>query len=329
MERPSSIHGEQHYPSVWVLQAVLPGSFRVRAQPGAVSGKTPGPPTKTGDRINPCFHQGPLRFQASGVFFKICYSVKTKRPLSALAAFLLTLAWLAAGCASPVKGLFRVPRGQTPRTIYVLHRGLHTGVIIRAVDIPSGIWPEHWEYPNAEYLEVGWGDSRGYRYPLTCGIAFRAMFESKASVLLIHAFIGSVTNEYAGIAKEIIAVRLSTRGFARLCAYIQSTYVLGPRGRPIALPSAYFDENFFLAHDHYSAVNNCNNWTARALRAAGCPIRPRWSLFPGSVMRQTRRFGRVIWPKIKSDNPDRLNGPNRRTSRSIPTHRDGIAFREQ
>lgn len=208
----------------------------------------------------------------------------------------LTCLVMASGCASPVRGLFPAPPGEIPRTIYVLRRGLHTGVIIRAADIPTGLWPEHREFQNAEYLEAGWGDSQGYRYPLTSGIALRAMFASKASVLLVHAFSSSITNEYAGMAKHIIAVQLSTRGFARLCANIQNTYALDPLGRPIPLPAAYSEESFFLARGHYSAINNCNNWTARALRAAGCPIRPRWSLLPGTVMRQSRRFGRAIWP---------------------------------
>lgn len=213
----------------------------------------------------------------------------------------MALASLAAGCVGPVRGLFPVPPGQTPRTVYVLYGGLHTGVIVRAADIPKGLWPEHREFPDAKYLETGWGDSQGYRFPLTSGIALRALFDSKASVLLIHAFSGSITNEYAGIAKEIISVQLSSRGLACLCAYIQNSYALDSSGRPIPMPAVFPEENFFLARGHYSAVNTCNNWTARALRVAGCPIRPRWSMFPGTVMGQTRHFGCVIWPEPQTD----------------------------
>jgi len=220
---------------------------------------------------------------------------------SSVFALLTALACLATGCASPVKGLFPAPPGQTPRTIYVLHRGQHTGIIIRTADIPNGLWPERLEFPDAEYLEVGWGDSQGYRYPLTSGIVLRAMFASKASVLLIDGFSGSFTNEYAGIAKEIISVQLSSRGLACLCAYIQNSYALDSSGRPIPMPAVFPEENFFLARGHYSAVNTCNNWTARALRVAGCPIRPRWSMFPGTVMGQTRHFGCVIWPEPQTD----------------------------
>ena len=220
--------------------------------------------------------------------------------LRSLRALIVALACLATGCVSPVRGLFPAPPGQTPRTIYVLQRGLHTGVIVRAADIPAGLWPEHRDFPDAEYLEAGWGDSQGYRFPLTTRIVLHAMFNSKASVLFIHAFSGSITNEYDGIAKEIIAVQISRRGLACLCAYIQDSYALDPLGQPIPMSSMYPGENFFLVRGHYSAIHNCNNWTARALREAGCPIGPR-SLLPGIVMCQSRRFGRGIWPKPQSD----------------------------
>ena len=177
----------------------------------------------------------------------------------------------------------------------MLHRGLHTGIIVRAKDIPPNLWPEHLQFPQAEYLEVGWGDTQGYRYPLTTRSALRALFDSKGSVLLIHAFSGSITNEYADVAKEIIVVRVSESGFARLCRYIQNAYALDAQGRPIPLPTIYSDENFFRACGHYSMLNNCNNWTAGALRTAGCSVHPRSSLLPGMVMHEVRRLGHAVW----------------------------------
>lgn len=208
---------------------------------------------------------------------------------------ILLLAFLAAGCVSPVQGLYPTPPSQTPKTIYVLHRGLHTGFILNTADIPPGLWPEHKAFPHAQYLEVGWGDSQAYRFAWTARTALSALFNSHGSVLLIHAFSGDVADEYAGIAKEIIVVQLSPQGYARLCAYIQDAYALDPQGRPIPLSSQYPWENFFLATGHYSCVNNCNNWAARGLRTAGCPVAPRWCLTSSIVMSETRRFGHVIW----------------------------------
>jgi len=213
----------------------------------------------------------------------------------------MLLASLGAGCATRGdKSVNSLSPPQRAETIFVLHRGLHTGFVVRAADIPSGVWPEHKQFPQAEYLEVGCGDTQGYRYPLTIGIALRALFASKGSVLLIHAFSGSITNEYADVAKEIIAVQVSEFGFARLCRYIQDTYALDRNGRPVSLPSNYSGEDFFRASRHYSMLNNCNNWTASAMCTAGYPVHPRCSLLPGIVMHQARRFGHIMWPAHRS-----------------------------
>lgn len=217
----------------------------------------------------------------------------------ALAGALALLIWLAGGCVSPVKGLFPVQAGQPTRTIYVLHRALHTGVVVKAADVAAWAWPQTMDFPDAEYIEVGWGDSQGYRYPLTSASACRAMFYSKGSVLLVHAFTNTVTAEYDGIASEIIEVQLSPRGFDRMCDYIGATYALDASNRPVPMPTVYRDEDFFRARGHYWMLNNCNNWTARALREAGCPTLPRWSVLPGIMMHETRGFGRVIWRRGK------------------------------
>jgi uncharacterized protein (TIGR02117 family) len=213
----------------------------------------------------------------------------------------MLLASLGAGCATRSLKSFNSPLRRRAETICVVHRGLHTGFIVRAADIPPDLWPEHLQFPQAEFLEVGWGDIQGYRYPLTTRIVLRAMFHSKGSVLLIHAFSGSITNEYADVARQIVTVQLSESGFARLCRYIQDTYALDAQGWPVPLPSSYAGEDFFRATGHYSMLNNCNNWTARALHTAGFPAHPRFSLLPGILMHQVRRFGRVIWPHHRTN----------------------------
>lgn len=61
--------------------------------------------------------------------------------------------------------------GETARTVYVVnHGGRHTGIAAERADIPPSLWPANHDYPNARYLEVGWGDDDGYRKDLTTGI---------------------------------------------------------------------------------------------------------------------------------------------------------------
>ena len=57
---------------------------------------------------------------------------------------------------------------------------------------------------------------------------------------------------------------------------------------------------FYLAEGEYSLFNTCNSWTAKALQAAGLPIRT--TLKAAGLMRQLQRYGRVIqWHATSAD----------------------------
>lgn len=59
------------------------------------------------------------------------------------------------------------------------------------------------------------------------------------------------------------------------------------RGSPILALRAAVDSK---------SMDNSNNWAARALRAAGCPIDPTEAITAGAAMHRAARFGRVIRP---------------------------------
>jgi hypothetical protein len=56
---------------------------------------------------------------------------------------------------------------------------------------------------------------------------------------------------------------------------------------------------FYLAEGDYSLFNTCNTWVTKALQAAGLPIRP--ALMAAGVMRQARRYGRMIQVRAEDD----------------------------
>jgi hypothetical protein len=94
---------------------------------------------------------------------------------------------------------------------------------------------------------------------------------------------------------EIIAVKLSERGFKKLCRYIERSYRRNKQGETIPLnPSLYGDGRFYRANGKFYLPKTCNTWTARALRAAGCPITPVYAMTAGNMMSQTKKFGEVV-----------------------------------
>ena len=107
-------------------------------------------------------------------------------------------------CATRVDKVIESPRkGGPAASALLLVDRWHAGVVIKISDIPGDLVPERRDFPEAEYLEFGWGDwdfyqARGFNL----GYAFKALLFPSKSVLHVVGFGGPV----AGYApyREII-----------------------------------------------------------------------------------------------------------------------------
>ena len=219
-------------------------------------------------------------------------------------AFIAWMAGLLLACASPPKDLFPPAPGEPFKTIYLVRQNWHAGIVVKRADIPPGVWPQHQDFPDADYLEIGWGDRDYYMTPSPhFGITLKAALLPSASVLHIVGFRGSVTRYFPD--SEVIRVELSEAGFQRLCSYFESSYALDRHGgsRPLG-PSLYGKGQFYLSTESYHAFNTCNVWTSRALRDAGCPVTPAGNLSIDALMATVAEFGVVIQhmpPDLETD----------------------------
>ncbi|MGH8702101.1 MAG: DUF2459 domain-containing protein [Burkholderiales bacterium] len=186
------------------------------------------------------------------------------------------------------------PQGAEPGiAVYLVAHDKHSGIVVRRADIPAGLWPEIRDFPQAEYLEVGWGD-RDYYYGRNQGLggALRAAFGSNnPSVLHVAGVRGSLPQNFP--ASEIIELTLSRDGFERLIRYIHDAYdrAGAPAVAPLG-PGLYGDSRFYPAWESFNLFRTCNVWTARGLRVAGLPIHD--SITMEGLMSQAREIGRVI-----------------------------------
>lgn len=215
-----------------------------------------------------------------------------------LARLLLLMMTLAGGaCAAPVTGLWPPGQNEPTKSIYLVSHGWHAGIVVKRADIPAGVFPQHHDFPDAEYLEVGWGDRDYYqRQDPHLGIVLKAVLLPTASVLHIVGFSGSVPSNF--LQSEIIRIDLSDRGFERLCTYIEKSYAKDASGKNRPLGTGlYGNSRFYLSRDIYHAFNTCNVWTARALRAAGCPIIAALAIEVDDLMSKAAAFGEVIQPR--------------------------------
>lgn len=212
---------------------------------------------------------------------------------------LLFAAILLAACAAPQVAPAPPPDGGPTFAVHLVAHGWHAGIAIRRADIPAGLWPESRDFPRAEYLEVGWGDREFYQNP-DPGLwtTLRAALWPTKSVLHVVGFPGPVAGYFRG--SEVIELTLPGNGFERLVRYIHDAHERGgaPAAAPLG-PALYGEGWFYPGRESFHLFRTCNVWTARALRAAGLPIRD--SITSEGLMSQARAIGKVVNRPKRSD----------------------------
>jgi len=205
---------------------------------------------------------------------------------------------LALGCWTCVAPVSETFESEPRKMIYLVSHGTHTTIVLHRADIPDNIWPKLGNFPDMEYLEVGWGDMNLYQMPDPIPLEFflKAALLPTASVLHIDVFNDHVPAYFPNY--EIIKIELSSAGFERLSRTIASSFALDKAGNTTSLsPGRYGKSRFYLSRETYHLFNNCNVWTARALRTAGLPITPATATSVGNLMSQARKFGVVVRSK--------------------------------
>lgn len=190
----------------------------------------------------------------------------------------------------------RVTPGASAKTVYLVSHGWHAGIVVRRSDLSDNVWPEPNNLPASEFLEVGWGDRNYYQTPdPSWGIALKAALLPTESVLHMVAFDAAVPTYFP--RSEIIEIRLSGLGLERLSRYISASLARDAAGKSMPLgPGLYGVSQMYLSTETYHLFNTCNVWTARAMKAAGCPITPAAAVTVDSLLFQARRFGRPMQP---------------------------------
>jgi uncharacterized protein (TIGR02117 family) len=204
---------------------------------------------------------------------------------------LLSLLIVGAGCSSLPAQPYPADE-QSVRTVLLVSHGWHTGIIVRTGDIPEGVWPERTHYPEAKYLEIGWGDREYYPTPdPSFGDALRAAIGPSAAVLHVVGLTDPPTRAFP--SSELIALDISKPGFQRLIEFIAATHDRGDAERAEPLGRGlYLDSHFYPALGSFHLFNNCNTWVVDALRAAGLPLR--WAMTSEGVIDQALNFGRRV-----------------------------------
>ena len=197
---------------------------------------------------------------------------------------------LLTACSAPIMQLDSYAPGNNDKRVFVVHNNWHAALVVRKADLSRGLVPERDHFPEAEYLEIGWGD-RDY-FPATeesVGLALRAALWSRGSVLHVVGFRGAVKDYFT--AGEIIELALSRESFRRLSEFVSTSFIRADSIMPAqSQPGLVANGRFYPASGRFSILKTCNTWLAEALKSAGLGISPWYVITAGSLARQVRPY---------------------------------------
>ena len=202
-------------------------------------------------------------------------------------ALALCAAWLATCETAPP-----LPSGDDgPRTrpIQVASNGWHTAIVVPVPALAAtGLLPEAGDFPDAAFLEFGWGD-RTY-YPAkekTLGMTLAAALVPTPAVMHMAGHATAPAAASGGF--EVVPVALSEAGFRSLVDAIAATFERPSGGRAESVsPGLYPESRFYHAQGKFHLFNTCNTWTARMLRAGGVAISPSGIVTADGLMARLR-----------------------------------------
>ena len=176
--------------------------------------------------------------------------------------------------------------------IFVTSNGWHTGIVINRKYISAKNIPEIVDVSPAKFVEFGWGD-RDF-YPAkehTVDMTLAAALMPTDAVLHV-AGLPATPSLFFNHA-NIIPLWLSKVNLDQLVAFIASSFERkgALRADPIA-SGLYKSSYFYPATGKFHLMNNCNNWTARGLRASGFKIKLTGVIQAESLIQQIRFLSR-------------------------------------
>lgn len=218
----------------------------------------------------------------------------TLTEMSWIRIWILLLAISCSACIAPPGEVYSPPEIEQGNTIYLVNHGWHAGIVVLRADISESIWPATVGFPDAQYLEIGWGDRDYYQTSDPhLGLILKAALLPTASVLHIVSFNQPVQTYFP--YSEIIKIELSADGFKDLTLAIAESFAMDKAGNSTSLgPGLYGKSRFYLSKETYHLFNTCNVWIARVLQAAGLDIIPMRAIRVENLMSQVRKFGTVL-----------------------------------
>jgi len=204
--------------------------------------------------------------------------------------FLLLALW-GLGCST---ALHAALPDSARHDIFVVGHGWHAGIVVPKGAIPPNVWPEQQDFPDAAFLEVGWGDAAYYQHPDPgLGLALRAALWPTSSVLHVVGMDQPAPAYFPH--STIVRLEVTASGLRTLGRFFHTAYARDEEGTVQRLgPGWYGVSRFYAGRERYHLFRNCNAWVGNALRTAGVPIASRGVFTVEQLLNRVRAAGTVV-----------------------------------
>ena len=198
--------------------------------------------------------------------------------------------FLLVGCSKPISELYPPsPDQNDTKTVYIVNAyGNHSGIVIPKKEADPYMHVLE-EFEGARYLEIGWGDASFYPAgKVTFWLSMKAALWPTDAVLHVVGLQKDPLVHYS--SSNIVVLELSKKGFIKLLEFIDKSFTLDENGEVIKLGKGLYGESwFYQAEGTFYLFNNCNDWSADAIRASGFPISTFYVFKADNVMYQLRK----------------------------------------
>jgi len=191
-----------------------------------------------------------------------------------------------AACAAPAPPP-ELTAGPRTETIYLVARGWHTDIGLRAAQVGDTLGQLRTTFPVVQTFVIGFGE-RAYLLHREHGVGdMLAALIPGPGAMLVTAVRDPLTDAFP--TGDTITLHVSARGLARLIDFISHAFERTSDGSLQELAAGPYPGSLFYASaETYSGVYTCNTWTAEALQIAGLPVHAAGVLFADDVANQAR-----------------------------------------
>jgi Protein of unknown function (DUF2459) len=173
-------------------------------------------------------------------------------------------------------------------TAIVVRRGWHIDIGFAVTDLELPLCSIAANLPAATFIFFGFGDMHYLMSKHHGSSTLSAALWPGAGIMLVTGL--AATPQQGFGPSHVVELNVTALESRQLQSFIWNSFAISEGRAAPYHPGPYEDSFYYLALPHYSALHTCNTWAARALHAAGLPIRSSAVWFAGQLWGQVRRL---------------------------------------